>query len=703
MSLIHICQVCDINNLKYILVVWKSITINNPDCNFNLHLIHNIVDKNSVDNFKEEFNSIYPDVTLIFYYIDINIPYINRRLKHVTIATMLRLYIPLTLNNIDKVLYLDVDVLVIGNLEYIWNLDCGETGLCLKSSIYPSWAEINNHRCGNAGVMLMNLNTLRQNNFTEKVLDFNLEKSEDDQALINKYAQGKYNNLEGNMNIFMNQDDDKYKDPIIYHLVGSKKPWNSIENNILFQLWHSYNNIAVSTNIQNISEGCIGIGILIYDTTNLGDWTQTAAALYVWWVYFKRPNTFKNFVETCIEKSEIESYPIIWINRDRISECIKPKEIHKVIILCNGWWMNKYNDEYCFIAPEWIIPIYISVHISNPEILSEEVIEYLKKNEPIGCRDNSTKILLQNNGVNAYFSGCLTMTLNLRDTKLGFIPKNNYQDKIVIIDYDIESTENTIKLTQFISDIHNKYNLIDTIQRSIDLLFAEKVITNRLHVWLPLICNNANIVLMNNNTKKEFVSGDSDYQNINRFAGIIEVINNKNNLKVFNSLLLNKTLYEIIKKICEIIKINSSIDPSIKEKSQRIIDILPKPFISIHVHRGDYLTRRPSAYKTTQTVYIFNKILSVMIKNPEVEYKSVYIFSNEENLNYFNSLKIIPIIPKVYTVIDFPELIEQRKIDNYVLYLIEKCIEGAAQSRISTWKTNNSYYSENLDETSGYN
>ena len=92
-----------------------------------------------------------------------------------------------------------------------------------------------------------------------------------------------------------------------------------------------------------------------------------------------------------------------------------------------------------------------------------------------------------------------------------------------------------------------------------------------------------------------------------------------------------------------------------------------------------------------------------MRKNPEVEYKSVYIFSNEENLNYFNSLKRIPIIPKVHTVIDFPELIEQRKTDNYVLYLIEKCIEDAAQSRISTWKTNNPYYSENLDETFGWN
>jgi len=148
---------------------------------------------------------------------------------------------------------------------------------------------------------------------------------------------------------------------------------------------------------------------------------------------------------------------------------------------------------------------------------------------------------------------------------------------------------------------------------------------------------------------------------------------------------------------------NYSVNLLIKEKAQGIIDILPKPFISVHVRRGDYLPRRPSGYKTTQTVYIFNKILSLIRKHPEIEYKSVYIYSNEENLNYFNSLKTIPILPKVYTVIDFPELIEQRKTDNYVLYLMEKCIENAAQNRISTWKTGNPYYSENLDETPGYN
>ena len=131
------------------------------------------------------------------------------------------------------------------------------------------------------------------------------------------------------------------------------------------------------------------------------------------------------------------------------------------------------------------------------------------------------------------------------------------------------------------------------------------------------------------------------------------------------------------------------INPIIKENVQKIIDTLPKPYISVNVVRGEFLQLFPSTYKTTQTVYIFNKILSIIRKNSEIEYKSVYILSNEENLNYFNSLKKIPIIPKVYTIIDFPGLVK----DN------EKYIENSAETRVSTLKTNNPYYSENLDET----
>ncbi len=64
-----------------------------------------------------------------------------------------------------------------------------------------------------------------------------------------------------------------------------------------------------------------------------------------------------------------------------------------------------------------ILPLFISFHI-NPRradgMLTCEGVAYLKKHEPIGCRDLSTLELLANKGIEGYFSSCLTLTLGNR-------------------------------------------------------------------------------------------------------------------------------------------------------------------------------------------------------------------------------------------------------------------------------------------------
>ena len=57
-----------------------------------------------------------------------------------------------------------------------------------------------------------------------------------------------------------------------------------------------------------------------------------------------------------------------------------------------------------------IKPIYLSIHIRNPNNIE---IEHLKKFEPIGCRDFFTLKSLLNKGIDAYFSSCLTLTLDI--------------------------------------------------------------------------------------------------------------------------------------------------------------------------------------------------------------------------------------------------------------------------------------------------
>lgn len=58
-------------------------------------------------------------------------------------------------------------------------------------------------------------------------------------------------------------------------------------------------------------------------------------------------------------------------------------------------------------------------------------INNLKKYEPIGCRDISTQKFLEKNGINAYFSSCLTTTLDI-DFAVNDSERTN---EIIFIDY----------------------------------------------------------------------------------------------------------------------------------------------------------------------------------------------------------------------------------------------------------------------------
>ena len=62
-----------------------------------------------------------------------------------------------------------------------------------------------------------------------------------------------------------------------------------------------------------------------------------------------------------------------------------------------------------------IIPVFISTHIAKNE-LSVDEIDYLKKYQPIGCRDEFTLQLVRRYGIDSFLSGCITTILPRRET-----------------------------------------------------------------------------------------------------------------------------------------------------------------------------------------------------------------------------------------------------------------------------------------------
>ena len=79
-----------------------------------------------------------------------------------------------------------------------------------------------------------------------------------------------------------------------------------------------------------------------------------------------------------------------------------------------GWYMRQVFDvrnDLPFHAA--IRPIFLSFHIDRPKILTPPAVAYLRAHGPVGCSDWTTVDLLLSHGVDAFFSGCLTTTVDI--------------------------------------------------------------------------------------------------------------------------------------------------------------------------------------------------------------------------------------------------------------------------------------------------
>ncbi len=103
-------------------------------------------------------------------------------------------------------------------------------------------------------------------------------------------------------------------------------------------------------------------------------------------------------------------YPRIdgFLDRD---EDLKDYEGEEAKMIMNGWYMHNPKN---WPPSDKIHPLFVAFHLNllaKKELTSPDSIAYLKKHEPIGCRDFDTMNTLKSYGVDAYFSGCMTLTL----------------------------------------------------------------------------------------------------------------------------------------------------------------------------------------------------------------------------------------------------------------------------------------------------
>ena len=98
----------------------------------------------------------------------------------------------------------------------------------------------------------------------------------------------------------------------------------------------------------------------------------------------------------------------VLLNRERLGEYDGPP----VKVIMNGWFTHRPDT---WVPSPSIIPHFASFHVNSSAadgMLSPDGVQYLRRHGPIGCRDHHTVKLLRSCGIEAHFTGCLTLTLD---------------------------------------------------------------------------------------------------------------------------------------------------------------------------------------------------------------------------------------------------------------------------------------------------
>lgn len=230
-------------------------------------------------------------------------------------------------------------------------------------------------------------------------------------------------------------------------------------------------------------------GILLYkETDNIGDDIQTYTA--------KR---FLPHIDYIVEREELNNFI--------------PNEKEYVSVIMNGWYLHNKSN---WPPSPYINPLLHSAHFTTNNTtdvgdvyLQDIGGEYLRKFEPIGCRDYGTVDLLEQNNIKNYFSGCMTTTIEKFDN----VEK---QDYICLVDLD-ENINSLIKsntdrkiyeMTHHVNpdEIENKsfeerMNDVEKILKTYQ--GAHLVITSRLHVALPCLALGTPIIFIHKENYEE--------------------------------------------------------------------------------------------------------------------------------------------------------------------------------------------------------
>ena len=258
-------------------VMMYSLCCNNQDADIVLHVI---CSKSVTDKDKADLRGViqqFSGKSIMFYDIDENyvekIPAITNR-ADITITAFFRLFLTEILpETINKVLYLDGDVIVRHSLLPLWNLDISDYPLAAATDCCVAAEPEEYERLGypmsygyfNSGVCLLNLDYWRKHNCLKDFIgllgDGDKLRYYDQDVLNMLFHTSKFNlpikynlmtvflykNPKWNNTKFEHEINESLQEPVIIHYAGGDKPWFRYNENEppLSTLFYKYQNHTI--------------------------------------------------------------------------------------------------------------------------------------------------------------------------------------------------------------------------------------------------------------------------------------------------------------------------------------------------------------------------------------------------------------------------------------------------------------------------
>lgn len=257
-------------NKKYLpqlIVLLKSIFSNNPNKHLEVYIISKDLSQTDITKIQKKFSNEAINITLLNF--DEKLLVGSPTSKRYPLEIYYRLFAAQVLpKEVDKILYLDPDIVVINKLDELYNLDFEDNYFIGATHVRRLLRKFNEIRVNapknspyiNTGVMMMNINKLREEQDVSKVYEYiNKHKRKftlpDQDILCGLYGdkvklidQYKYNlsdrmirlyNLRARPKITIDWVKDN---TVIIHYCGRNKPWKKKYHGILDEFYHKYEN-----------------------------------------------------------------------------------------------------------------------------------------------------------------------------------------------------------------------------------------------------------------------------------------------------------------------------------------------------------------------------------------------------------------------------------------------------------------------------